>query len=64
MATMREAIERAVRGDVVAAGRVSDLLRDRGLNYRETYEFVNGVVPVSAAAWDSLLYEADTVEGI
>lgn len=61
--TLRELVVRAVtERDPVLAGKVANVLQFRfGANYKETYEFVNGIKPIPLAEWDGLLYEADTM---
>lgn len=56
-----DVIRRAIRErNATMAGRISDRCRARGLTYQQTYELVNSVEPISAPAWETLMYEADT----
>jgi hypothetical protein len=63
--TVKEILEIVGRkrdGDPVrAAAAVADFCRFRlGLNYRQTFEIVQRVLPdMSMPEWDALLYEAD-----
>jgi hypothetical protein len=61
MMTMRQAIKSAVtERNATLAGQVADKLRFRyGMNYEESLEVVQAVVPVDRADWDALLYAAD-----
>ena len=59
--TLKEAIQKAVSGDAKAAGAVADYLRfEKGLNYQQSFDVVQQVVPgMTLAKWDELLREAD-----
>ncbi len=47
--TVKEVIVDAVQDrDANLAGKVAAVLRDQGLNYQESYEFVNSISPISA----------------
>jgi hypothetical protein len=62
MKTMKQAVIYAVEHmSAPAAGRVADICRFKGMTYLETYEWVCSIVPISLAAWDQLLYAADTL---
>ena len=62
---LRDIIELAVdNGDVKAAGRVADFLRDYGFNYNEILQFVQRTRPnITKAEWDGLLYESEEISG-
>jgi len=55
------AIGRVVKGrDAAGAGRIADRLRMRaGLTYRQVYDLINSVEPISLPDWETLMYEAD-----
>jgi hypothetical protein len=55
-------LEKAKRGDAKAAVRAADILRARGLNYREVAAFALDHAGLSAHDWEALLYEGDTAE--
>ena len=62
--TLRDLMRRAVEEqDAHAAGRIVDHLRFRcGRTYRDAYELVNSYYPITEAAWDALLAQADMEE--
>lgn len=65
MATVGEAIRKAIEsGDYVRAALICDFLRDRhGCSYQDCYETFQRVTGISLAAFDQLMYRADT-EGV
>lgn len=51
------------KGDARAAGALADTFRRKGRTYAQVLAFVRTVRPnVTAAEWDALLYEADTMD--
>ena len=62
--TLGEAIREAVAtGDAALAGRISDRLRHKGMNYLDTHRFVSDIAPISLRDWEALMYEAEWLEG-
>lgn len=46
--------------DAQAAGKIADTFRFKfGYTYKQVYEIVNSVQPVSLADWEELMQEAD-----
>ena len=42
------------------AGEICNILNiNFGMNYQQTYKFVNEIAPIDLADWDELLYEFD-----
>ena len=48
--------------DAIQAGRLSDLMRAGGMNYRQQVEKVQSL-GFSAGLWEDLMYEADSNHG-
>lgn len=61
---LREAAALAVKNrDAKTAGQVAMTCRLRcGMNYRQTYEWVNGIEPIDSRDWEWLLYESEDAD--
>ena len=60
--TLRELAEKAIdAGSPTLAGKLADTCRFRlGMNYQQTFEFVQRFRPdLTLPTWDALLYAAD-----
>jgi len=42
------------------AVQICDHLRSKGCRYAFIYKMVNGIIPISEADWDALLYEGES----
>lgn len=59
--TLGELIEKAIRTrNAHLAGLAADILRHKaGMNYEQSYQFVNRIQAISRPDWEALMYESD-----
>lgn len=61
MRKLGDALTEAIKtGDAETVGKVADLLRWKGLDYRQMFDLAHKLTGIELAEWDGLLYEADT----
>lgn len=56
-------VEAIKANDVRRVARLCDAARMAGLNYKDIADIACRAAGLEPAAWDALLYEADTAEG-
>lgn len=58
--TMKDAIKKAIdKRDICLFSRITDQLRDRGLNYQETFRMVTKVTGMTLPEFEELMAEVD-----
>ena len=58
----KDRVHRAINEKNAAeVGRISDILRRKGMNYGQTWRFFSNITGIKMAEYDDLLYEADNL---